>query len=96
MSENRYSPDSGGPEGDASQIYKRLSNMTPDELVDEMADQWDAMDDENFDPQLITVYLNEMSTKESMPSDFNAEVALTAFRKNIPICSNIWNPPQSR
>ena len=81
MSENRYFRHSGGQSGKASQIYKHLSSMDPDELIDELADKWDAMDDKDFDPELIDAYLEKLDKTGPLASDFNAENSLAAFQE---------------
>ena len=80
MSENRYSHHNGGQSGEPSQIDKQLSSLAPDELIDELADRWDAMDAENFDSELIDAYLMQLD-KEPTESNFNAEDSLAAFRE---------------
>lgn len=36
-----------------------------DELIDELADQWDAIDAENFDSELIDAYLTQLDIREN-------------------------------
>ncbi|NLV23089.1 MAG: DUF4367 domain-containing protein [Syntrophomonadaceae bacterium] len=81
MSENRYSPKKGGHDGNAAQKYEHLSGLTPDELIDELADQWDAMDDQEYDPQLMDAYLAALDEKDPAVSDYSAEDSLAAFRE---------------
>ena len=81
MSKNRYAPKSGGDDGDAAQIYEHLSKMTPDELINEMTEKWDAMDDEHFDPQLIDSYLAALEERDPVASDYNSEASLLAFHE---------------
>lgn len=81
MSKNRYAPNSGRNDGDAAQIYEHLSKMTPDELINEMTEKWDAMDDKHFDPQLIDSYLAAIEVKDPVASEYNAEASLSAFHE---------------
>jgi hypothetical protein len=81
MSENRYAPKRGGDDGGATQIGEHLSNMTTDELIDEMTDKWDAMDDEHFNPQIIDSYLAALDDRDPEAPEYNAEASLSAFRE---------------
>lgn len=55
--------------------------MEQDELIDELAKRWDAMDDENFDSALIDAYLAQLDKNEPTEPNFNAEDSLAAFRE---------------
>lgn len=79
MSENRRSA-SGEYSGKAAQIY-RLNGMSPDELIDEMVDRWDAMGEEDYDPNLIDAYLTELDKADPVVPDFDVEVSLSKFRE---------------
>lgn len=79
MSDKRYTPHCGGSGGDSAQINEHLSKKTLDELVDELAETWDAMTEENFDPQLIDAYLTALDERDSMAIDYNAEASLVTF-----------------
>ena len=72
MSENLHG-------GDAAQIIDQQYNMCPDELVGEMADLWDAMDEENYDPSMIDIYLDALDKK--IPLSIDTEASLAAFRE---------------
>ena len=82
MSENQHFPRSDGndeDDGDVTQINERQNNTAPDELVDEMADQWDAMNEENYDPRIIDAYLEALD--KELPLVINTEASLAAFRE---------------
>lgn len=79
MSEKCYFRHRGGQNGETSQIDKHLSSMEPDELIDELADKWDAMDDKDFDPELIDAYLAALDKMDPIASDFDAEASLADF-----------------
>jgi anti-sigma factor RsiW len=81
MSEKRCFRQAGGQSGESSQIDKHLSSMEPDELIDELADKWDAMDDKDFDPELIDAYLAALDKMDPIASDFNAEASLADFHE---------------
>ena len=81
MSEKRYSRQIGRQSGEASQINKNLGSMEPDELIGELADKWDMLDDEDFDPELIDAYLEALGRNEPIASDFDAEESLAAFHE---------------
>ncbi|NCB25338.1 MAG: DUF4367 domain-containing protein [Bacteroidia bacterium] len=81
MSEKRYSRHDGGQSGETSQINNHLGSMEPDELIDELADTWDAMDENDFDPDLIDACLAALDKEESVASDFDAEGSLAAFHE---------------
>lgn len=81
MSEKRFTPHSGGHDGDTAQINEHLNDMTAEELIDDLLDKWDAMSDKNFDSQLLDTYLATLDEKDPMAADFDAEASLAAFRK---------------
>lgn len=76
MSENRHVRKN---DGDATQINEHLKSKAFDELVDEMADKWDAMDEENFDSRVIDAYLQAL--EEKAPLTIDTEASLEAFRE---------------
>jgi hypothetical protein len=55
------------------------NKKTSDELVDEMADEWDAMDEENYSSCKIDAYLEALDKK--MPLAIDTEASLAAFRE---------------
>lgn len=81
MSEKWYSSNNGGQSNDTTQIYKLLSEIPADTLLDVMADQWEDMDETNFDVQSIDVYLAALDENCPMALDYNAEASLAAFRE---------------
>jgi hypothetical protein len=81
MSEKRYSRHDGGQSGETSQIDKHMGSIEPDELIDELADVWDAMDEKDFDPELIDAYLVVLDEKAPIVLDFDAEESLAAFHE---------------
>jgi len=81
MSEKCYSRHDGGQSGETSQINKYLGSMEPDELIDELADKWEAMGEKDFDPELIDAYLAALDKKEPVASDFDAKASLAAFHE---------------
>lgn len=78
MPEKQFRHDNG-KSSKFSQLYKHMSSMDTDELIDELADKWDAMDEKSFDPELIDVYLDTLERKGAIASDFNAEDSLAVF-----------------
>ena len=81
MPENQYSRHNGRQSGEPSQVDKQLRGLDQDELIDELADCWDAMDAEDFDSALIDAYLARLDNMESTTHNFNAEASLAAFRE---------------
>lgn len=76
MSENRHSPPNAG---DVAQIDEQMCNKSQDELIDDMADRWDAMSEDNFDTHVIDAYLDALNKK--VPVEVNTEASLAAFRE---------------
>ena len=81
MAVNRYTSPNGEYGEVAAQICKHLNSKTPDELVDEMADKWDAMDENDFDPHLIDKYLTILDEKDTSAADYDATASLAVFRE---------------
>lgn len=76
MSDNRHSPQANG---DATHVGELLQEKTQEELISEMADIWDAMDEENYKPQVIDAYLEAIN--KTAPLSIDAEASLAAFKE---------------
>lgn len=74
MSENRQSRDD-------RRITDDLSKMTAEELEEQLAECWDAMDEENFDPRLIDACLAALDERKPQAADYQPQAALDAFRE---------------
>ncbi|MEA4955804.1 hypothetical protein SDC9_51423 [bioreactor metagenome] len=81
MSENRYFSQEGGHGEDAAQNCEHLRNMTTDELIEELAEKWDAMDETDYDTALIDAYLAVLEEKSPITPNFDADASLTAFQE---------------
>lgn len=74
MSENRRGRDNRITMDD-------LREMTSEELTEVLAECWDAMDERNFDSELIDACLTVLDEKELQTADFQPETALAVFRE---------------
>lgn len=54
--------------------------MTPDEFIDEMTKKWDAMNEKDFNPGLIDIYLETLDAKKPVATDLDIDTSLAAFR----------------
>lgn len=81
MPENEFSSRDNGHSEDAAQNHKHLDELTADELTDALSDMWDAMDETNYDPAQMDVYLAELEKQEPISPDFDADASLAAFHE---------------
>lgn len=81
MPENEFSLQRNGCDKDAVQNHKHLKGLTKDELTDVLSDMWDAMDEINYDPAQMDVYLAELEKQEPISPDFDVNMSLAIFHE---------------
>lgn len=83
MPENEFSLQRNGCDEDAVQNHKHLKGLTKDELTDVLSDMWDTMDEINYDPAQMDVYLAELEKQEPISPDFDVNMSLAIFHENM-------------